>query len=682
MTGLLLICLLCLISGVYCESRLSLDNLLERVLVVFTLAAAQLLLAIQCLSLMTWLTGAGLIAANALLTLLSVGLSRFWPPTDQRPSWKILLTNTWQEFAAQRKETLVLLLLAVALVSMVVHCSLGAWMVPIGDSYHIEMPLYWIQNHSIAHFPIENPRVNSTAFAGEALTLPGYMYFHSSVMLVVISFGAGILSLGIVFSLARKMGCSIAASLGAAAVTTGFTDFALTFLTVTNGNYLAGMWAGASLWFLINSRPSENFSKPQLTRLGCSIFCFLMACGAKNTVPLLAPLYLIALVVTLRSFLFQSLAVLTLISCGGMALVCSGVLWSYVSNQLWYGNVRGPEFMQNHITREFAFKPAWTRLSRGAVLMVFDTIWVPKSAQKTYADLCGKAVRLLGGQEQLDEDEVFYNFDENTRTPLKGCGLAGIVFLLPGIAVGLKRCLEKKRFAVDQTASARLNLCLVLLFAIGSFAVCHAALHWQSIGLLRLMPVFSVVSAPLCALLLEKTWLRAVALGLLLLSTVMFLTYDLSMVGRRLGGADGNILFRMITRLEKNHSVTFEYQWQDRAPQKLQVHEDYTTREICQEFLEGITQPTVIGFVGGVNSDARWLFGRGWRNKIIPLVDDRNPDKLLEPPKDVEYLVFSGSNYSDPREWALQHDYSPLFRVVGDHCVFVALKKNAVDNQQ
>jgi hypothetical protein len=682
MAGLLLIYLLCLTSGACCESRLSLDNLLERILMVFTLAAGQLLLAIQCLSLVTWLTASGLIVANVLFTLLFVGLSRLWPPADERRSWKILLVNVRQEFAAHRGEPLVLVLLAVALVSIVIHCALGAWMVPNGDPYHIEMPLYWIQNHSIAHFPIENPRVNTTAFLGEALTLPGFMYFHTSAMMVVTSFGAGILSLGIVFSLARRMGCSVGASLCAAAITTGFTDFALTFLTVTNGNYLAGMWAGASLWFLINSRPSESLAKPQLTRLGCSVFCFLMACGAKNTIPLLAPLYLIALVATLGGFLFKRSAILTLGLCGGIALLCSGVLWSYLSNKLWYGNARGPEFMQNHITREFGFRPVWTRLSRGAVLMVFDTVWVPKPTQKAYADVCGKAVRLLGGQEQLGEDEIFYNFEEKTRTSLKGCGLVGIAFLLPGMAVGLKRCLGKKRFAGNQTGSTRLNICLVLLFAFGSFAMCHAVLHWQSIGLLRLMPVFSLVGAPLCGLLLEKTWPRAVALGLLLLSTVMFLTFDLSMVGRRLSGADENILFKMITRLEKKHSITFKYQWSGRAPQELLVHEDYTCREICQQFLEGIAQPTVIGFAGGVNSDTRWLFGRDWRNKIIPLVDDRKPDQLLEPPEDVEYLVFSAYHYSDPHEWALKHNYSPLFRIIDDDCVFVAFKKNVIDNQR
>ena len=57
MISLMLIYLMCLISGAAVESRFSVNNLLERILVVFTLAAAQLLIAIQCLSLVTRLGG-------------------------------------------------------------------------------------------------------------------------------------------------------------------------------------------------------------------------------------------------------------------------------------------------------------------------------------------------------------------------------------------------------------------------------------------------------------------------------------------------------------------------------------------------------------------------------------------------------------------------------------------------
>jgi hypothetical protein len=401
MAGLMLTYFLCLISGVCIESRWSLNSLLERVLMVFTLAAGQLLLGIQYLSLMAWLTGPRLIGVNVLFTLLFVGLSRLWPRANERLSWKTLLTKTWQGLAVQRRETLVLAFLAIALVSIVVYCSLGAWMIPLGDSYHFERPVFWIQNCSIAPFPVNNPRINMTSFVGEALALPGYMFFHTGTLYVVITFLASILALGIVFSVARRLGCSAGASLCAAAMTTGFTDFAVTFLLVRDESYLAGMWAGASLLFLINSRPTEGFAKPPLTQLGCSVFCFLMACGAKNTIFLLAPLYLIALVVTLRGFLFKRRAILTLALGGGIGLFCSGVLWNYVNNKLWYGDARGPQLMQDHLSRDFGLRSVWTRLSRGAVLVVFDTVWVPKSARKAYADACEKAVELLGGQKQL-----------------------------------------------------------------------------------------------------------------------------------------------------------------------------------------------------------------------------------------------------------------------------------------
>jgi hypothetical protein len=201
MASLTLVYLLCLITGAGMESRLSLNNLLERIVVVFTLAAGQLLIAVQGLSLIVRLDGVWLISANALLTALCIGVVWFWPPATGRISWRTLLDRNGREIAAQKKEPLVLLLLALALVDTVIHCLLGAAMIPMGDSYHYEMPLFWVQHQTIDHFPVNNPRINCISFLAEALTMPGFMYLHSSVMFVAISFGAGVLCLGVVFAL-------------------------------------------------------------------------------------------------------------------------------------------------------------------------------------------------------------------------------------------------------------------------------------------------------------------------------------------------------------------------------------------------------------------------------------------------------------------------------------------------
>jgi hypothetical protein len=656
-----------LISGASLDSRLSLNHLLERILIVFTLAAGQLLIVIQGLSLVAQLNGAWLIPANVLLTVLCIGVARFWPGAPDRIPWRTLLSQGWRGMAAQKREPLVLLLLTLALVATVIHCSLGALMFPLGDSYHYEMPLFWIQNHTIAHFPVNNPRINCISFLAEGLTIPGFMYLHTGAMFVAIACVAGVLCLGVVYALARKLGCGPGASACAAALTLGFTDFVLNYLFLEGGHYLLAMWVGASLLFLIGSRPFSSMSRPQLTQLGCSVLCFLMACGAKNTAVLLAPLYLIALVATLGRFLMTSRVILVVSLCGGMASVSSGILWNYISNQLWYGDYRGPQFMQGHLSGDFGFRAIWTRECRGAVLMAFDTIWIPQSARPVYAAACERAVEILGGQSKLAEDNAEFNsFDAQYRRPLKGCGWVGPLFLLPGLIVAAGRGLGIRRFTPSGKESTRFNTCLVLLFAVGSFVIPHAVLRWQEIGLLRLMPAFTILAAPLFGLVLEKKWMRVAALAVLLASTMMFLTYDLSMVGRRFDTSTRDGLFRKILRLGTQHGMTVEYQWGDQPPQTFFTREDYTSRSLCQKFLEYLPSPTVIGFVGGVNGETDWLFGPGYRNKIILLVDDRKPDQLLEPPVEVQYLLFA-ERRPGADAWASQRGFQQIFRAVPEN---------------
>jgi len=506
-------------------------------------------------------------------------------------------------------------------------------------------------------------------------------------MFVAIAVVGGVLCLGVVYALARKMGCGPGAAASAAALTLGFTEFVLNYLFLEAGHYLLAMWVGASLLFLIGSRPSGSMSRPQLTQLGCSVLCFLMACGAKNTVVLLAPLYLVALVATLGRFVLKRQAIFVVVLCGGMASVSSGILWNYISNQLWYGDYRGPKFMQGHLSGDFGFRAVWTRECRGAALFVFDTIWIPQSARPVYAAACERAVEILGGQGKLAEDNVEFNsFDAQYRRPLKGCGWVGPLFVLPGLILAAGRYLRIRRFMPNGTESTRFATGMLLLFAVGSFVIPHAILRWQEVGLLRLMPAFTVLAAPLCALVLEKKWLRMAALAVLLVSTMMFVTYDLSMVGRRFDTSTRDSVFRKILRLGTEHGMTVEYQWDDQPSQTFFTREDYTSRSICQKFLEHIPSPTVIGFVGDVNAPTEWLFGPGYRNTIIPLVDDRKPDQLLEPPASVEYLLFA-ERRPGADAWASQRGFQPVFRAASDDGSskvepaqwFVGFKRKAVE---
>jgi hypothetical protein len=671
MLRLLLLYALCLLSGFRLERRLSLNGLLQRVIVVFTVAAAQLVLAVQGLSLLKWLTGSGLLFTNALVTMLIVGLTWRDRITQDRPTWEALLTQAWGELTARKTASLAILSVAVSISSRVIACVIGLLLIPVGDTYHNEMPLFWIQNHTIAPFPVNNPRVISVSFVSEVLCLPGYLYPRADAMIPVFSLLAAVLAIWLTFSLARRIGCSFEASACAGAMTAGYTAFTS---PIHAEFYLAALWFGASALFLMDSRPSAALPTIRTNILSCSIICFLMACGSKNSTIVLAPVYLLALAAVLGRSLWNKRILMILLVSAAIAFLSSGVAWNYISNRLWFGSSRGTEFMKEHLSRDFRPRAVWTRLSRSTVLLLFDTIWIPRSAQHTYATLCGGTLRLLGAQETLGEDDAFYGLTRLDMKPRKGMGLLGIVFFLPAVAVTAARWVRTRHPESSQTEATRVNANLLLFLSLGGFVMYHVVLRWQSIGLLRLMPAFIIVAVPLPALLLEKRWARAVALGLLVPSCAMFQIMHLGELAAQHNPAAEKGVFKVVSRLQNDHARSVEYNWGNQPAEKLLLQEDYSSRELYQKFFEGITQPTVFGFVGGPNSESYYLFGSDFRNKVIPLLDARRPTELLEPPEDVEYLVFR--EYDPERgEWALKRGWRPFFQITDTDAWLLAVFK-------
>jgi hypothetical protein len=102
------------------------------------------------------------------------------------------------------------------------------------------------------------------------------------------------------------------------------------------------------------------------------------------------------------------------------------------------------------------------------------------------------------------------------------------------------------------------------------------------------------------------------------------------------------------------------YQWKDQQPRDLVIREDYSSREIYQVLLAGIHQPCTIGFVGHQDSDMTYLFGPGYRNRVVPLVDARNPGPLIEPPVNLDYLV-AADRFSSIRPWVAARGFEELF---------------------
>jgi hypothetical protein len=92
----------------------------------------------------------------------------------------------------------------------------------------------------------------------------------------------------------------------------------------------------------------------------------------------------------------------------------------------------------------------------------------------------------------------------------------------------------------------------------------------------------------------------------------------------------------------------------------------------------------VIAFAGEVTSDAYYFFGPDLCNQITPLVDNRKPEQLLEPPTNADYLIFAQNYVIDPVKqnlWAMRHGYKPFLQVNREReCLFLAFQKNPVQN--
>jgi hypothetical protein len=137
---------------------------------------------------------------------------------------------------------------------------------------------------------------------------------------------------------------------------------------------------------------------------------------------------------------------------------------------------------------------------------------------------------------------------------------------------------------------------------------------------------------------------------------------------------------KFFSKIGKPQPWEVEYQWGDEAPQKAMIYEPYSSREIALMFLQKARHPAVVGFAGGVLSDAYYFFGPDLSNRIVPLVDFRQPEQLLEPPANADYLIFAQDADIEPVKqnlWAMRHGYRPFLQVNREgECLFLSFEKN------
>jgi hypothetical protein len=684
MTYLILVCGFYLAAATILESRLSLNTLIERAVMIFSLAAGLLVSSVQILSLATCLNVRGLILAS----IASIGLAWCIRLVRQKPasrvSWKNLLEDVNADLKAEKGRGFVLTLVLLAIGLMGLNAVAGVFMIPLGDPYHCDRLLFWRQNQSIEPAVTYNPWIVATSFAGEALGLPGFVFCKSGAMWLAVVWLAGVLSLGVVFSLARRLGCSHRAAAVAAMLPLGIPAWHQSFIEAGAAICLAGFWVGASALFLMRCGGTGELSGDRLSRLGCSVFCFVLGCATKNTTIFLAPVFLLALAICLRSLLASAKVMRTVTGWGMAAMLCSGALWNYAGNYVWFGNVSGPPAMHGLLlSSDQSISSVWTRCCRGAVLFLFDPIHLPRQHAKTYEALCQKTASLLGAKKELAEEVN----DSSQFKAGSGFGLIGPLVILPAFIYGIVRFLRRgNQPGTEDTRSRRRDFFLLLVFAAGYAFLCHLFLKSQDIGVWRVMPAFPVLAAPVCGLLLEKGWQRTAVLTLTSLCALIVVSGNVVMMGNRFAadrlspGLENNrAIQKFFSKIGKPPPWKVECRWGNEAPRQALIHEPYNGRETALLFLQRARHPAVIAFAGSFESQAYGFFGPDFSNRILPLVDCREPDRLLDPPANADYLVFPQNSAIDPATqtaWARQHGYRPFFRVDQQGaCLFLSFEK-------
>jgi hypothetical protein len=76
-----------------------------------------------------------------------------------------------------------------------------------------------------------------------------------------------------------------------------------------------------------------------------------------------------------------------------------------------------------------------------------------------------------------------------------------------------------------------------------------------------------------------------------------------------------------------------------------------------------------------MNAESVYLFGRQFQNRVVPLVDSRALDRILEPPANLDFVV-TVDRFAGMSAWAAAHGFQQVFEASGPNGVMlVAFEK-------
>ena len=160
----------------------------------------------------------------------------------------------------------------------------------------------------------------------------------------------------------------------------------------------------------------------------------------------------------------------------------------------------------------------------------------------------------------------------------------------------------------------------------------------------------------------------------------MFLIYSLGLASYRTSLGEHKLL-KSIARLRNDHGTTVQYQWGSGPQQQLTIREDYTYREIYLELMKRLQQPCSIGIIGHTNAECEFLFGERLQNRVVPLVDSRAFDRVLDPPPDLDYLV-AVDKFQEAQRIAEKLGFTALFKATdANGAMLIAFERAKSGNQ-
>ena len=425
---------------------------------------------------------------------------------------------------------------------------------PHTDTYHWEMPKYWLQHNTIKPFEVLNFSIIRFSFLQETQYISFFAFLKVPELTYIFSLITFTLTPFIIARIALSVGFSYQSGLFAGFILCSFTVLIRAVYDGAN-DYTTAFWVLASLFFALHAlnKIQKNLDFRYLL---LSVLAFSVAAGIKNSTMILLPVYILFLIFIFRTSFFSKKVISILFFSFVLGFILSGVLWIYISNYLWYGDIRG--FDQNYqtILGILNFESIKGRIIRGLLYMISDFGYLSKECNTFLLKIHFMVYDLFNVPLKLPNEAGYYSFNSEQILQRNAFGIAGTVLIIPTMIVLTLKILFDPKSELYHNAFASLLLSISILI----FVLYHALLNWQPMGLFRLTFVFILVFAPLFGILYYKQSVQIISLVVATLN-ILLISFVLLFISIPTENIARHSIFNQLNalRLNTDSVVLFHY---------------------------------------------------------------------------------------------------------------------------